>query len=543
MNKRINIIHLYLLSLYLHFELYVIVVLCIVLFGRERKWPRTGVVRKMAASLIYTAQEALKMCSRHDYKQLSCFCKTCKKFICISCAQTSHHGHDWDLIATVAKECRMETPKLCRKIQKINLPECREKIRSIDNALQNRRKGCMDKLEQRRTLLISLVNRVVDEQKKMRDELARNEKITERMCRDLECKLDYVDKLTLSLDGNIASYSDYDVIEKVHEMLVTLGEVERYDANLDASVVKYVPGEINTGLLKEMIGKIEESTTTNIEEIERVVEMKAFEVFDDSIFTIAPISESQAWVDNRIKNDMTLLSVNNDETKHMAFSSYSDFIALSNGQLIVTSPQKQTIRRVSQKGKERVFATTKPLLPIFVSKTHTDDILVTLRDGGDDFKLKPSSRRLVQRMTLKGKVTHAYEFREDGTTRLLNSPERTAENGNSDICVINRTGHATGELVVLHEDGSVRFIYRGQDDIEFAPTDVACDDMSRIIVSYPKKLFLYLLNQHGAFLGNMYLLPDISDYLCKIALEQGSLWVGFHDGTLKVYKYTKSVAM
>ena len=151
-----------------------------------------------------------------------------------------------------------------------------------------------------------------------------------------------------------------------------------------------------------------------------------------------------------------------------------------------------------------------------------------------------SSRQVAvwwQRMTLQGNVTHAYEFREDNETLLFTLPERAVENTNSDICVINRTSHAMGELIVLHRDGRMHFAYGGQNDDEYVPTDVACDDKSRIVISYPQKLFLYLLSPYGMFLGHMYLLPDIPDCLCRIALHQGSLWVGFKDGTLKVYRY------
>ena len=111
----------------------------------------------------------------------------------------------------------------------------------------------------------------------------------------------------------------------------------------------------------------------------------------------------------------------------------------------MTDYEDQVIRRVMSDGKVSDIMSTKPLHPTWISKTHTDDVLVSLKDDGDDFfKLQPSSWRLVQRMTLTRKVLHTYEFREDGVTRLFTLPGRTAENGNSDICVINRTSDETG---------------------------------------------------------------------------------------------------
>ena len=55
------------------------------------------------ATFSFKAQEAVKTCDEHEHKELTCFCKTCKKFICISCGQTTHHGHEWDLIISVAE--------------------------------------------------------------------------------------------------------------------------------------------------------------------------------------------------------------------------------------------------------------------------------------------------------------------------------------------------------------------------------------------------------------------------------------------------------
>ena len=73
------------------------------------------------ATISYKAQEAMKTCDELEHKELSCFCKTCETFICITCGQTSNHGHVWDLIISVAKERHVETPKLCRKIKRRNI--------------------------------------------------------------------------------------------------------------------------------------------------------------------------------------------------------------------------------------------------------------------------------------------------------------------------------------------------------------------------------------------------------------------------------------
>ena len=347
-------------------------------------------------------------------------------------------------------------------------------------------------------------------------------------------KIDYLDKMTTSLDSNIGAYTDFDVIEMEIEMLKVLTELEAYNGDRSITEVKYVPGEINRAVIAEMIGRIEETTATfdagvNIEEV------KTFNEFDEIIRTISPMSSDQAWVGDYEINTIKQLSLQSTETKSVTLPPHCDFITLSNGDFIVTHYTDQEIRRFMSAGNVGDIVSTKPLSPSCISKTQTDDILATLMDDGDDYKLRPSSRRLVQRMTMMGKVLHTYEFQEDGVSRLFTLPFRTAENGNSDICVINRTSAETGELIVLHGDGRVRATYRGQEGSEFDARDIACDPNGRIIVSDWKNKSLHLLRQDGTFFR--YLLTDMFDYPTAMALYQDDLWVGYLNGAVKVYKY------
>ena len=519
------------------------------------------------------AQEALKTCDEHEHKELSFFCETCKKFICISCGKTTHHGHDWDLVSSIAKERRIETPNLCRRIKKKHISKCRKSICGLDTILEEKILEDSNKLEEQRKIVINLVNEIVDEKKKRRNDLA-NEQIKE--IKGLEKKLDYLDKMTTSLDTNIAAYSDYDVIDMEQQMMKVVTEVESYD--VDVNAVTFVPGELDRGLIEGMIGEIDNGTTTEgddsasvegeatkydddsarveggrnrddddrIEEEETVddddtvsiEEIKTWKEFHDMIKSIVPISDTQAWVGDNRSTVIKLLSCHNVIAYRRSLTSFCDFITLNNGDFIVTSYKNREIRRVTATGEESVLVCTKPLHPTYISKTQTDDMLVILRDGGDLYKLQPSSRRLVQRMTLTGNVLHTYEFREDGVTRLFTWPQMTAENSNSDICVTNLTSGTTGELIVLHADGRVRFTYHGQEgsEFKFCPFAVACDSKSRIIVSDGANKCLHLLSPDGTFLR--YLMSDMFGHPTIIALYQDKLWIGFHKGAVKVYKYT-----
>ena len=495
------------------------------------------------ASSLYKFQVALKTCEEHQNEELSCFCKTCKKFICTQCAKTTHHGHDWDLIPIFAKKRRKETPILCRKIKQENMPQCRKKLHTVDvniSAVEKASDDDLKKLEEKRTAMIKTINQIIDEQKRKR--IAIKDRETTKLQKDrsqIRTKIEYIDKMTSSLDSNIGAYTDFDVIEMEIDMLKALTESEAYDVRVPDTEVTYVPGKINHSSIEEMIGRIEETPKANVDDNVKLMEVNSFYKFDRPIISIAPTSPDQAWVADNHNFTIKQLSLQSSETNCVTLPPHVDFIILSNGDFIMTGYKDQVIRRVTSAGKVSDIVSTKPLHPDAITMTQTDDILVALKDSGDDYNLNSSSRRLVQRMTLTGKVLHTYEFREDGVTRLLTFPFRTTENGNSDICVINRTSNDTGGLIVLHCDGRVRATYRGQEDSEFAfdPTDVACDSKGRIIVLDENNKSLHLLSPDVTFLR--YLLSDMFDDPATIALYQGSLWVGFENGAVKVYKYTE----
>ncbi|KAK3103687.1 hypothetical protein FSP39_021035 [Pinctada imbricata] len=97
----------------------------------------------------------------------------------------------------------------------------------------------------------------------------------------------------------------------------------------------------------------------------------------------------------------------------------------------LTSPVTQRSRRTYKCGvkqpphftdkdenKKRLFYTT-PMHPSNISRTKKDEILLTCTDNGDRYKLAPTSRRVIQRLDLRGNVIHVYEFGADGKNKTV----------------------------------------------------------------------------------------------------------------------------
>ena len=498
------------------------------------------------ATSLHKAQTLVRTCNDHGHKEITSFCKTCKAFICISCGQTTHNGHDWDLIASIAKDRRRETPKECRKIRQQELPLCKCKQRDIEKQILDIEESCAEdtkKIENVRAAIICDVNKIV-ETKQGRREAIRKDEFAAMKGRqaDLDKKVQFIEKMVSSLESNIEAYSDYDVIEMELDMQTTLEDVRSFEVDCRTPSVIFKAGEISRNAIEEMVGEIEEAP--NAGQYKIVDQIKGFKPFVNRIHGIVPTSGDRACVLAKGRADLKFVSLQNDETDAIKFPCF-DFITDNDRDFIYTEYNNSLIRRYTPNGKKSVIFSVDPLYPTWIRKTQTDNIIVCLMESWNVFTaiyanaLTPSSRRLVQRMTLKGKVLNTYEFREDDVTRLFTLPWRTAENGNSDICVINRFTPEYGELVVMYQNGRVRFTYHGQQNVMFDPADVACDSKCRIIVTDRINKSFHLLSPNGKFLRYIFstVMSPTSPEPYTLTLNRDYVWIGFAEGSVKVYKY------
>ena len=376
---------------------------------------------------LFKAQTTLKTCDEHENEQLSCFCETCDKFMCTECTNQTHRGHDWDLVFRVARKRRKEFPLWCREIRKENMPQWPEKLRVIDANISVVEKASdedVEELEERRLEVIKTINQIIDEQKKERKQY-KTKKIgfLKEQRRHLRTKITYLNKMTSGLTNNTVAYTDYDVIELEHNMRTALRQVESHDVNIAVNNLKFWPGKKNLGHFCEIIDTLEEKKII-FQGSANVEELKTFKYFSNFIYTIKPISSSEAWICDG-EGNVTIVCLNSNETQSKALQSFTDYVVSTYGDCIVTDYSNQAIRLVSSTGEESSIVSTMPLHPTFISKTPSGAILITLIDHEDEY----NSRHLVQRMTRTGDILHTYEFRKNAIAKLFTFPTRTAENG------------------------------------------------------------------------------------------------------------------
>ncbi|KAK3083471.1 hypothetical protein FSP39_023483 [Pinctada imbricata] len=484
------------------------------------------------ATSLYKAQFTLKICENHDKKELHAYCKTCDKKVCTTCIKEEHSSHDWETITDILREKKHSLPEECKEIRAEKLPGLKKELDRFEQKQQDED----TRFERNKSILNGSRQRYIDGINKLFDDKidvcqqkseAAKQMYTEKH-EGLKQKVEYLDMVTTALDKDINTLPDHDILDMEKEMRDELEKALSYFVDKYTSTTVFVPGQMDVQVLENMIGEIHSISAEETNDIDK---------YSDMITSVKHVSETNAWVCFNDDNHPKLLDRSGDELKVIKTPCY-DLITSRCGDIVLSEEKKRIISVLTQDEKTITTFDTKPLYPTLISKTENDDILVTLVDDGDVFDLVPTSRRIVQRMTLTGKVLHTYEFREDGKTRLFTCPTRTTENKNKDVCVINWLSVDSGELVVLHKDGRVKFTYRGDglESEKFFPYDVECDVKCRILLADHYSKAIHILSSEGMYLCQLCQYEQLIPFV--VSIYGDNLWCGFHDGKVKVYKYT-----
>lgn len=196
-----------------------------------------------------------------------------------------------------------------------------------------------------------------------------------------------------------------------------------------------------------------------------------------------------------------------------------------------------TIVRLAPSGSVSTVFNTTSLVSTGIS-CQSGGLQVTLTDAESERgQVDSHSRRLARHVTLTGDVIREYEYQDDGQTRLFNEPTRIKQNGNTDICVMNKISMYDGELVILSASGSIKSVYRGKNqESQFDLSDVVCDSHCNIIVSDYSNSQVQLLSPDAEFMKYILTENEVT-HPCSMSLYKSPLWVGNTFGLVKVFKY------
>ncbi|XP_062610554.1 uncharacterized protein LOC134272324 [Saccostrea cucullata] len=476
----------------------------------------------------------IKMCTFHDLP-IDIICEGCDKFICSECAKTDHKSHNWKTITTAANERRRGLQEFLRKIKEGDLYKIDKKLEKMSQRITENKKQCYSEIKKLKMHVDEIMARLTEikkrNEKTIQDNLVKkNDQVNHEISELKKKKKRIVDTVEF-MEENNSNMSDYSVIDNHRELTKMLSEFEVHVTNC-AHSMRFTKGEINIDFLKSFVGE----TLEDMDNIS-VAHINTFRHGDKNILSLKKFCEDQCYIHEL--NSKYIAEVNPKCTKKYKFRIFPiDMCVANNNNVYFTEFSNNEINCLSPLGSVSTVSSTDHMEPVGICQSVDGGLLVTLIDKESDlFKLEPHSRRLVRYITVTGDVIHEYEYQEDGHTRLFTLPYRVTQNRNSDICVVNRTSDAKGELVIISPSGRLRSVYRGQNLTEyFTPTDVVCDSLCNILVTDTNNKQIHLLTPNGVFLKFL-LTENEVNHPSSLSLYKSTLWVGYVEGLVKVFQY------
>ncbi|XP_065924427.1 uncharacterized protein [Magallana gigas] len=480
-----------------------------------------------------SAQEHIPTCEKHDLR-IDMTCEDCDEFICSQCAKTDHKDHDWTTIPTAGSLRRRELRKTLSKVKEEDVKKMEKKIQKATKLMENNQQCCDSEVSKFQKHYEAIVSKLAQIKKNLETNLKKNleqknaEVIEKKL--DLEKKTKQVMDLVKFLEEKHGTMSDYSLIENLRDLTSLVSNTD-IDIEKGDHSVRYRRGDISEGLLESMMGQ-----TFNLDEI-TVNETHSFQYGDQPIFIMGAINEDTCFVGTFLSGNIQ--QVNRGSENGMKFNiEANDVCVTDNGDVYATDYENNSIVRLSPSGSVSTVSSTDPLALVAICPSTEGGLLVTLRDTESE-PLQPDSRsrRLVRHVTLTGDVIREYEYQKDGQTRLFTFLLKVKQNGNTDICVVNRTSRSTGELVILSFSGSLKSVYRGQKWMKKCfPTDVVCDKHCNIIVTDFYNSKILLLSPNVEFMKYLLTENEVTN-IWSMSLYKSTLWVGDYHGLVKVFQY------
>ncbi|XP_052706488.1 uncharacterized protein LOC128181946 [Crassostrea angulata] len=486
-----------------------------------------------------SAQEHIPTCEKHDL-MIDMTCEDCDEFICSQCAKINHKNHNWKTISTAGIQRRKDLKKTLSKVKEKDLKDMDDKIKKSGKLMEDNRKLCdseVFKLQKHYDEIVSKLDEIKKNiETKLRENLERkNAEVREKKL-DLEKKTKQAIDLVKFLEEKHSTISDYSLIDNLRDLINFVANADN-DIEKRGHSVRYRKGDISVGLLESMMGQ-----TFDLNDV-TVSETDSFQYGDKSIAFMEAIKEDICFIGALRSDYIKQVNKKNKTGKKLNKSNVNDVCITRNGDLYVTDSVNESIVRLSPSGAVSSEFSTAPLKPLGICQSTGGGLLVVLMDvESEKFKPDFNSRRLVRHVTLTGDVICEYEYlQEYGQPRLFTNPWRVRQNGNTDICVVNKTSKDAGELVILSVSGSLRCRYNGQKLVEeFKPTDVVCDSHCNIIVNDIVNSKIHLLSPDGEFMK--YLLTE--NELTRpwsMSLYKSNLWIGNFHGLVKVFQFKETL--
>ncbi|XP_069103275.1 uncharacterized protein [Argopecten irradians] len=232
--------------------------------------------------------------------------------------------------------------------------------------------------------------------------------------------------------------------------------------------------------------------------------------------------------------------------EHIGFTTLG-FTCLTTGGKLLTNVHDKCIMSLTDSGEAEIAFSTAPLIPIQICETE-GCLLVTLTDNSE-YAINDGNTRVLTKYTTTGLRMITVE-RDNQGQRLFCRPGRLKYNKqNGQIIVGNRTGETSAHLVVFDSDLRLLFRYLGNgrtllsdDDFtenfintDFFAVDADFDILNNIVVVDNLSKSVELLDCYGQLM-KIVIQDSVAPRSICVNFDL-TLWIGFTNGHVKVFKY------
>ncbi|KAJ8303796.1 hypothetical protein KUTeg_018719 [Tegillarca granosa] len=454
-----------------------------------------------------------KMCKSHRNEVVMYHCSTCNDLICSECVIETHKKHEFTKIKAFAQKKRKSLKVHINTANNEMIPTMTQGIDKLKEQRNINHKHKEDNLRKLQIQIKKITSELEKVGKEYEAEYIKHYQKDEDKMEAIETKLtkdiSEIQTMIRDFDTIYQTGSDIEVIraEKVMAEKLKLPQADN-PTNMDTQedLPIFIEGKIDNKIIKTMFGYLQSSTNK-------------FTYKSEPVQSICPLTDNTAFIRygglpyiDRVTVDGKL-----QQTIKLDFK-VIDFILTCQGDVMATPADSDPkIYRLTKEGVITDTISTGKLLPHGLCETKDGHVLVSLVDGLS-YNINKSSRRIVSKITLKGKFLQTYEY--NNGSRIFTVPCGVSENINGDMCIVNRTSVTTGHLIILDNSGQLKLTYNGQQlDKEFLPIYVKCDTVGNVLVNDYYNQKVHMLNSQYQFVRFVITENMLSDRPSSLAVD------------------------
>jgi hypothetical protein len=196
------------------------------------------------------------ICMDHDGETMIMFCSDCRLSVCSECIRTKHKEHEWVQLHKVAIEMRKKLAQYKNNINKTILPNlaaCLDKKRAEKERVRNQMMKKMEEIVAQRDKIIATVS---GQSQAMLNSCEKEFKVNESTIDKMESDVAVMELLASKLeDATLNCASAAETVQMEARLSSILLKTEPHEMAFNTNI-NFIPGEIDTGQIKIMLGKL-----------------------------------------------------------------------------------------------------------------------------------------------------------------------------------------------------------------------------------------------------------------------------------------------